>query len=38
MKALRLDYEEFRYNVSGLQAGAYFARVQTGSGTAHPHA
>ena len=36
MKALRLDYEEFRYNVSGLQAGAYFARVQTGVGYGSP--
>ena len=32
--AAGLDYEEFRYNVSGLQAGVYFARVQTGAGTA----
>ena len=34
--AAGLDYEESRYNVSGLQAGAYFARVQTGVGYGSP--
>lgn len=29
-----LDASEFRYNVSGLPSGMYFARVATGNGTA----